>query len=186
MPWNCTGDIVSALSGGLTWRQNGDRYTLSRTVRGRVLISNYDPRNLANAERQRLDEIASRSPDNFVLVDVRPEFPGGALPIFGALKLRSLFAMLDFVGKSIELFPEPPVEADPRSPAGARNPVQTLAIDVSAWTPDPGFGKITYEGRTYAIGESRWDRAAFMVLYELFQVTVTDVSRVGIPITIAK
>ena len=40
----------------------------------------------------------------------------------------------------------------------------------------------SFRAAYYAIGDSRWDRAAFMVLYELFQVTVTDVSRVGIPI----
>ncbi|MGE5441945.1 MAG: hypothetical protein ACM3Q0_02655, partial [Bacteroidota bacterium] len=182
-----TGDVVSATGGGLAWHRNDDQtYTLSRPVRGRVLISNYDPRNLGNSERQRLNEIASRNADNFVLVDVRAEHPGGDLPIFAALKLRSLFAMLDFVGKSIELFPEVPVEADPRSVGAVRNPVRTLAIEVSDRAPEGSDRRIKFQGRYYAIGDSRWDRAAFMVLYELFQVTVTDVSRVGIPITIAK
>jgi hypothetical protein len=182
-----TGDIVGAMGGGLAWRQNDDQtYTLSRPVRGRVLISNYDPRNLSNSERQRLNEIASRNADNFVLVDVRVEHSGGDFPIFGALKLRSLFAMLDFVGKSIELFPEVFVEADPRSLGAVRNPVRTLAIEVSDQAPEGSDRRIKFQGRYYAIGNTRWDRAAFTVLYELFQVTVTDVSRVGIPITIAK
>lgn len=182
-----TGDIVSAMGGGLAWRQNDDQtYTLFRPVRGRVLISNYDPRNLSNSERQKLNEIASRNADNFVMVDVRAEHPGGDSPIFGALKLRSLFAMLDFVGKSIELFPEVPVEADPRSAGAVRNPVRTLAIDVSDRAPEGSDRRIKFQGRYYAVGNSRWDRQAFMILYELFEVTVTDVSRVGIPITIAK
>jgi hypothetical protein len=176
---------VGAMGGGLAWRQNDDQtYTLTRPVRGRALISNYDPRNLSNSERQRLNEIASRNADNFVLVDVRPEHAGGDFSIFGALKLRSLFAMLDFVGKSIELFPEIAVEADPRSGGAARNPVRTLAINVSDRVPEDGDRHIKFQGRYYTVGDTRWDRAAFMVLYELFQVTVTDVSRVGIPITI--
>ena len=46
--------------------------------------------------------------------------------------------------------------------------------------------RFAFQDRHYTIGDTRWDRAAFMILYELFQVTVTDVSRIGIPITIAK
>ncbi len=184
-----TGDITNALSNGLNWRENPDgTYSLLRRVRGRVLVSNYDPRNLSDAERERLDRIASRNPDNFVLVDVRADGPGGEIPIFGALKLRSLFAMLDFVGKGIELFPEFAVA--PRPSSGVveerRNPRQTLAIQVREESPDSSDGWIHYQGKYYAVGGSRWDQQAFMVLYELFQVTVTDVSRIGIPITIAK
>jgi hypothetical protein len=202
-----TSDIVSALAGGLAWNQNSDgTFTLSRAVRGRVLISNYDPRNLSNIERERLNEIASSRPDNFVLIDVRPNHPGGDFPIFGTLKLRSLFAMLDFVGKSIHLFPEFAVDPDPRTdvevcgPADeqplsepraepricVRNPVQTLAIQVSNSPPPTNNPSIGFDDQYYTIGDTRWDRATFVILYELFQVTVTDVSRVGIPITISK
>ena len=182
-----TGDIVSALGGGLAWKQNDDgTFTLSRAMRGRVLISNYDPRILSAAERERLNDIASKRPDNFVLIDVRPEYPGGDFPIFGALQLRSLFTMLDFVGKSIKLFPEFAVDPDPRTTGEVRNPVQTLDIQVSDSAPQAGDDSIRFQDQYYRIGDTRWDRLAFMVLYELFQVTVTDVSRIGIPITIAK
>jgi hypothetical protein len=202
-----TSDIVSALADQLAWEQNSDgTFTLSRAVRGRVLISNYDPRDLSNIERERLNDIASRNPDNFVLIDVRPNYPGGDFPIFGTLKLRSLFAMLDFVGKSIELFPEFAVDPDPRTnvevcgPAEerpsaepqtgpricVRNPVQTLAVQVSNSPPPTNNPSIGFGGQYYTIGDTRWDRATFVILYELFQVTVTDVSRIGIPITIAK
>jgi hypothetical protein len=43
-----------------------------------------------------------------------------------------------------------------------------------------------YRGKHYTLADSLWDRKAFMVLNILFQATVSDVSRVGIPITIAK
>jgi hypothetical protein len=202
-----TGDIVSALDDGLAWKQNTDgTFTLSRDVRGRMLISNYDPRDLSDTEREKLNDIASRRPDNFVLIDVRPNYPGGDFPIFGVLKLRSLFGMLDFVGKSIQLFPEVAVDPDPHTdvkvcgvaeeqpspeaPTGpricVRNPVQTLAIQVTDSPPPANNPSIGFGGQYYTIGDTRWDRATFMILYELFQVTVTDVSRVGIPITIAK
>lgn len=48
------------------------------------------------------------------------------------------------------------------------------------------MNSILFQGQYYTVADTRWDRGAFMVLYELFQVTVTDVSRIGIPITIAK
>lgn len=131
-------------------------------MRGPVLLSNYDPLTLDDGERQRLDGIAAARPDNFVLIDVRESQPGGEYPIFVALKLRSLFAMLDFVAKGVERFPELEVAPDGRRPSGDRillNPQQTLAISVVDAQP---------------------------VLYELFQVTMTGVSHVGIPITIAK
>ena len=38
--------------------ERDDTFTLTRAVRGRVLISNYDPLTLSDAERQRLNEIA--------------------------------------------------------------------------------------------------------------------------------
>jgi hypothetical protein len=185
-----TGDIIAAQGNSLAWRQNADNtYTLSRNVRGRILISNYDPLKLSNAERQRLNALAGERPDNMVLVDVRADQPGGEFPIFAALKLRSLFAMLDFVAKGIELFPEFAVDADPRSGdaiALVRNPPRTLAIEVSEDEPAASDRFIRFDDRYYRLADSRWDRAAFIVLYELFQVTVTDVSRIGIPITIAK
>ena len=31
-----------------------------------------------------------------------------------------------------------------------------------------------------------WDRTAFRILYQGFHMTVTDVSQVGVPITISK
>jgi hypothetical protein len=67
-----------------------------------------------------------------------------------------------------------------------RNPVRTLAIDVSDRAPEGSDRRIKFQGRYYVVGNTRWDRMAFTILYELFQVTVTDVSRIGIPITIAK
>ena len=38
----------------------------------------------------------------------------------------------------------------------------------------------------HSVPNTFWDRDAFIILYKLFQVTVTDVSAVGIPVTIAK
>ena len=43
-----------------------------------------------------------------------------------------------------------------------------------------------YAGRYYAVADTPWDRQAFTLLYYLFQMTVTDVAGVGVPITISK
>jgi len=49
---------------------------------------------------------------------------------------------------------------------------------------------IKYNGEYYAISDDSddtWNHEAFRLLYQLFQMTVTDVPRVGAPsITIAK
>lgn len=197
-----TGDVVSGLEKGFTWTQNPDNtFRLTRRVVGRVLLSDYDPQTLNDVERQTLNKRASRLPDNYVFIDVRdgrigrretdPPEVGQPFPIQGALKLRSLFAVLDFVGKGIDKFSEPVVQPDPRSgrlPSkdDDRNPQHTLAIDVSADRPADGRQWIEYNDQYFAVGDSKWDRQAFTILYELFQVTVTEVNGIGIPVTIAK
>ena len=77
----------------------GGPYLLKRRVTGRVAITNYDPRTLSDEERAALNAKAAQNPANFVLVDIRPDRPGGNWPLFGALKLRSFNQMLDFVGR---------------------------------------------------------------------------------------
>jgi hypothetical protein len=197
-----TEDIVSGLQHGLSWTQNQDkRYRLTRRVAGRVLISDYDPFMLKDKQRQDLNERASLLPDNYVLIDVtdgrigrRPSDPpevGQMFVIQGALKLRSLFAVLDFVGKSIDKFPEFAVEPDPRSGRPSsdeddRNPVHTLEVTVTNERPEGRGRWIEYNDQFYALGERKWDRQAFTILYELFQTTVTEVNKIGIPVTIAK
>jgi len=183
-----TGEVVDALKSGLVWRQNDDgTFTLSRVVAGRILISNYDPRNLSNLERKKLNLTASRNPENFVMIDVRPDGPGGEVPFWGAFKLRSLLTMIDYVGKGIESFPEFDVEPDPRTKGSfAHNPTRTMAVEVSETPPETDDVWVRFRDRYYSVGNSQWDRNAFLILYELYQVTVTDVSRVGIPITISK
>jgi hypothetical protein len=36
------------------------------------------------------------------------------------------------------------------------------------------------------VANTAWDYQAFTLLYQAFQITVTDVSSVGVPITISK
>jgi hypothetical protein len=152
-----------------------------------LCITNYDPRTLNDEERAALNAKAAANPGNFVLIDLRPGHPGGDWPLFGALKLRSFNQMLDFVAKGAAgKVREYQVVKDGRTGGAGLNPVLTLAIEVSEGPPSENIPSALYRGRYYTLAETPWDRKAFAVLYQLFQVTVTDVSQVGVPITISK
>jgi len=180
-------EIRNAAEKNYRWRQGQGvgLYELERRVTGRVVITNYDPRALSDAEREALNARAANNPGNFVLIDVRPGHPGGDWPLFGALKLRSFNNVLDFVAESDVVVREYDVAKDPRT-GDLPNPVRTLAIDVSESPPpgDPPYA--LHRGRYFTVADTHWDRKAFSVLYNLFQMTVTDVSQVGLPITISK
>ncbi len=185
-----------ALDKGYQWVREGEgTVRLSRQVVGRLAITNYDPGSLANEERRQLQKEAERYPRNYVLVDIRPGYPGGEYPWHGQIKLRSFNAMLGFLARGIADEPEFDVEPDPRSGPVLRNPTRTLAIMESSSRPPDAVFAAELGGRWYAIdsglesdGEARgWNREAFELLSQLYQMTVTDVARVPtLPITIAK
>lgn len=182
-------DLVGAVEKGYRWRRarNTEGYELSRPVTGRVVVTNYDPRRLSDADRRALNDRAAANPRNFVLVDVRPGYPGGDFPLFGAIKLRSLNSILAFVAAGISQAPEFDMEKDRRTETVSRNPRQALAIKVTDARPGPPVPQVRYAGRYYAVADTAWDLEAFTLLYHLFQMTVTDVSRVAVPaITISK
>ncbi|MGI9571660.1 MAG: hypothetical protein ACR2PH_18405, partial [Desulfobulbia bacterium] len=65
----------------LKWWLNPDgTWKVTRRKIGRTLISNYDPFSLSHAERYQLNEIAQNNAGNFVMIDIRPGYPGGDLP----------------------------------------------------------------------------------------------------------
>jgi hypothetical protein len=172
---------------GLKYQQAPDgSYTVTQSVRGRVLLSNYDPRTLTDAERNRLNELAEENPVNFVMIDLRPEYPGGDFPMFGAFKLRSLIAVLRFIGEGIESNPEFDVTKDPRTRGEVVSPTRTLEIHVTDGAPTADVPTVAYKGHNYWVGDTKWDRTEFFLLNLIFQFTVTKSSNLGIPITISK
>ena len=182
------GDVQKALEKDWRWRPGaGDGvYALERRVTGRVAITNYDPRTLSDAERQALNTRAGENPGNFVLIDIRPSHPGGDFPLFGALKLRSLNMILGFVAADHGGSREFDVTKDSRTGDSGPNPRRALGIEVADHAPPSTLPNARYGGRYYSVADTRWDREAFMLLYQLFQMTVTDVSGIGVPITISK
>jgi hypothetical protein len=183
-----TNDLTNALEKDYHWQQLGEdgTYELAKPTIGRITITNYDPKALTNSERQALNGLAAANPNNFILVDIRPDHPGGEFPLFGKIKLRSMGEIAKFVASGIDKYPEFDVEPDPRSGIVDPNPGNTLTVLIDAPTK-PGALKVSYGGHNYTIGNTSWDRQAFNLLYQLFQMTVTDVSGVGAPtITISK
>ena len=165
-------------------------YTLRRRSVGHTVISNYDPTTISNEERLVLQAKADRWPPNDILVDIRPGYPGGEYAMQGGFRLRSFHGILNFLGRTIEEEQEYHVDPDPRTGVVKENPVRVLDIIESSSPPPNAKLSVTHEGNYYSIVEDEhqsWNQEAFRLLYQLFQMTVTEVSRGNIPsITIAK
>lgn len=167
-------------------------YTLRKQVEGGTLITNYDPDTLSQEERARLyEEEIEQEVSNDVSFDIRPGHYGGDWPLKGDFRLRSFNAMLNFLGQSIDEEPEYHVDKDSRTPTVAENPVKTMDLLVSSSALSGLDLVMKSHGQYYAINtagpQARWNREAFKLLSQLFQMTVTEVPRAGVPsITIAK
>lgn len=190
-------EVVAALEKGFRWEGDSDGkvHTVRRKAVGRLLIANYDPNRLSNDERRRLHEDAQRYPPDYVMVDIRPGFPGGEYPLHGSILLRSMNAIIGFVAKSIDEEPEMMVSPDPRTKTVVRNPAKTLEIEESSSKPDGYEFSVQFDDRHYSIRKfpvsqgmvPSWNQEAFAVLSNLFQMTVTDLTRFPTPaIAIAK
>lgn len=187
------GEILQALEKGYRWTVTGNdkAYALQRKVVGRLAITNYDPDRLPNEDRRRLHENAQRQARNMILVDIRPDGPGGSYPFHGYIKLRGFNAIIEFLARGIADEPEFHVDKDPRTELNPRNPVRTLEIQESAVRPPGAAFSVEHQGRVYSLvrnlDHDGWNMEAFRVLNHLYQMTVTDVTRVPTPqITIAK
>jgi hypothetical protein len=97
--------------------------------------------------------------------------------------------ILAFIGRGIEEEPEYDVSPDPRTPPISENPPRTLEILEARRLP-PGVDLSTsLQGYQYAVQPQsgyQWNRKAFSLLYQLFQMTVAAVPPSGPAITISK
>lgn len=165
-------------------------YRLGKQVSGRIVITNYDPDTLPEAERIRLNDEAEQNAPNDLLLDIRPGYPGGEYPLHGRLRLRSFSNILYFVGRTLSAEPERDIAKDPRTPAVAQNPVSVLEITETDHEPDDVAWAVEYKGKYYAVRPNRdypWNENAFRVLWQIFQMTMAELPRnTGPSITIAK
>ena len=175
----------------VTYSQKDKTYTLRKQITGQILITNYDPNTLPIDERARLIDETEEGQLNDVSFDIRPGHVGGEFPLKGDFRLRSFNTILNFLGRSIEEDPEYHVDKDPRTPQVHENPVHTMELVLSDGAPSGADLSIQSHGKYYAVNTTgplaRWNREAFQMLYLLFQMTISEVPRVGVPsITIAK
>jgi hypothetical protein len=180
-------DINNGFNMGLRWRQkpNGN-YELTRLKGGRVVVTNFDPMALTDEQRFELDEKIKKNPSGFVYLDIRPNGPGGNFPIQGAIKLRSMFQILNFIGAGIRVTPE--FEVSPNVPIKETEATATatLKINITDNPPDGRLPTVYYDGHYYSVNNTVWDRTTFLILSILFQTTIGRIENVGIPITISK
>ncbi|WP_260839252.1 hypothetical protein [Methylomonas koyamae] len=171
---------------------NADKHhlTLSKRVTGHIILTNYDPQSLSNEERIKLNEEADNGASNDVMVDIRPGYPGGEVPLHGFFRLRSFYNIVNFIGRDISDEPEFNVDKDPRSPFVSENPIHTLEVLALESEPDDVDMSITYGGLHYAVKPEegyQWNRESFRLLHQIFQMTMTELSQQGAPeITISK
>jgi hypothetical protein len=165
-------------------------YKLSKQKVGHILITNYDPGTLAEEERARLNGEADRGLPHEIMVDIRAGYPGGEYPFKGKFRLRSFHAVLNFLGRTIADEPEYDVARDARTPAVSENPAYAMEVVEGRSRPEAADMAVELNGRHYALRPEtgyQWNREAFRLLYQLFQMTVTNLPQIGAPgITIAK
>jgi hypothetical protein len=98
--------------------------------------------------------------------------------------------VLNFIGQSISDDPEFAVAKHLQTPNVKENPVNTMALSVSDEEPDSADLSIQFGGHYYALQPEtgyQWNREGFRLLYQIFQMTMTDLAQQGAPtITIAK
>ena len=175
----------------VTYNKKDNSYTLRKQITGQILITNYDLNTLSPEERARLIEETEDGQLSDVSFDIRPGHVGGEYPLKGNFRLRSFNTILNFLGRSLGEDPEYHVDKDPRTPTVHENPVHTMELTLSDGAPPEADLSIKSHGKYYAVNTTgplaRWNREAFQMLYLLFQMTVSEVPRVGVPsITIAK
>ncbi|MBA3966535.1 MAG: hypothetical protein H0X47_12310 [Nitrospirales bacterium] len=82
------------------------------------------------------------------------------------------------------------MDPDPRTGFIEENPVRVIDIIESSSRPPNARLSVTHDGQYYSIADVEkrsWNQEAFRLLYQLFQMTVTEAPRGNVPsITIAK
>jgi hypothetical protein len=181
------GDINNGFNMGLRWRQkpNG-HYELTRLKGDRVVVGNFDPMALTDQQRFEIDEKIKKNPSGFVYLNIQPNGPGGNFPIQGAIKLRSMFQILNFIATGIRIAPEFEVSPDVPTKDTDTGATATLKINITDSPPDLRLPTVYYDGHYYSVNDTVWDRTTFLILSILFQTTIGRVENVGIPITISK
>lgn len=174
------GDVLAALDKGFKWKSDGGGgFRLNRM---RILISNYRPHEVNDAVRQELADRLREWPPNDILLDIRPDRPGGEIPMTGQITLRSFNSVLEFLARGTREFTGHHLDS-----------IRLLTIEESEGELEDAAVSVRYTDRYYGIRRPRLDRPrevrnakAFDMLYQLFQMMVQPVNAPVPGITIAK
>lgn len=156
--------------------ERSQTYQVTRRVIGRYVITNYDPAQLSFEERASLQAEAERASEREILVDIRHGYVGDELEFHGRVALRSFRGVLSFVARGMSEEPEFAVPPDPRTPPIAENPSAILGISIDAQPAAPDAARATLDGVTYSVAPDvayPWNRKAFALLAQLFQLSLT-------------
>jgi hypothetical protein len=138
----------------------------------------------------RLNSEAEQNLDDELIVDVRSGYVGGEYPLHGKFRLRSFYNVISFLGRAMGEEPEYDVARDPRTPPVSDNPISTLTVVESNSSPAEADRVVEYGDQYYAVAPEtgyQWNRKAFLLLYQLFEMTVVKLPQGAPPaITIAK
>jgi hypothetical protein len=190
VPGPLTGEALQTLQKDFSVTAGRGGVELTKRTIGRIIVTNYDPKLLSNDERSELNDEAERSLDDEVVLDIRPSGVGGNYPLHGKFRLRSFANVITFIGRSMGEEPEYDVARDPRTPQPTENPAATVGVVETDSAPAGADRYIKYAGHYYALRPEsgyQWNRKAFVLLYELFEMTVVKPSQAALPtITIAK
>jgi len=190
-------DYLDARKAGYEFTALGDnQYSLSQQVIGNTVVTNFDTAILSDKDRVKLNTQIALTPSNLVDIEIHEGFPGGEFPLNGAIQLRSIHEILDFIGGSISNAPEYHVPPDPRSVAmlasvpGAEvfkaNPARVMTVIESPKKPEKGILNVFYRGNYYCIEQNQWDLLAFKSLYLMMQMSGQASTERQFPITISK
>src|SRR5260370_40723886 len=107
----------------------------------------------------------------------------------GRLRLRSFHEVLNFIGRGMVEEPEFDVPPHTRTPTRTEHPPHTLEISESSEPPPGDELSVALHGHYYSVRQEtgyQWNKKAFSLLYQLFQMSVSNVEAVGPAITISK
>ena len=107
----------------------------------------------------------------------------------GRIRLRSFHEVLNFIGRGMAEEAEFDVPPDPRTPQMSENPAHTLKISELTTPPSSDEWSVELRGHYYLVSQDtgyQWNRKAFSLVYQLLQMSVTNVETAGPAITIAK
>ena len=99
------------------------------------------------------------------------------------------YEILTFIGRGMAEEPETDVAPDPRTPNITENPAHILEITRTHARPPGSELSVELDGDFYALRPEsgyQWNRKAFSLLYQLFQMSVAPVDKSGPAITISK